>query len=351
MKTTFFKLSTVLKLFGACLLISLLQGCGPTYVVASNDYRQEPAYPDWAPQYENPGQVSYYYMPDIQTYYDVRNRQFIYYDNGAWIYSSYISPQYSSYDLYNAYIIVLDYNSHEPWRHHQDYYSHYPPYYYQTENVNNTTIVNNNYYGSAGSGQPSRGGYNENAKTTIYRSANNNQSTRRSAVTPASKQNEPLRSESQPNNFDQQPRRQVNNETINKPEAKAERRVENYQPEQKTNVNNRPSRSVNSEPENKPEPKIERRFENDRNDFKINTNNQSSRSEKPEQIIKQENQNDRHENVTGKKEPSSEIRSEPTRKPEQQRNNVQPSRKENKPPVRKDAPKAEDKKKEDDKRR
>lgn len=114
MKANYYKLSTIFKLFGTCLLIYLLQSCGPTtYVVASNDYKQEPAYPDWAPQYENPDRVSYYYMPDIQTYYDVRNRQFIYNDNGVWIYSSHIPPQYSSYDLYNAYIIVLSYNAYD----------------------------------------------------------------------------------------------------------------------------------------------------------------------------------------------------------------------------------------------
>jgi hypothetical protein len=316
-----------------------LQGCGPsTYVVASSDYRQEQTYPDWAPQYDNPGQVSYYYMPDIETYYDVRGHQFIYYDNGAWIYSSHISPMYSSYDLNNSYVVVLDYNVHEPWRNHQDYHSHYPAYYYQTENVNNTTIINNNY-GTAGSGQTSRG-YNENAKTPIYRTTNN-QSTRRPASTAsASNQNEPST------------RRPANSETINNPTKQDNHRRENENQGFSPGISNQPNNNVNTGPAKKPEPQTERRVENNRPEPRTNTYDQPQRRVNTEPNVKQDNQGVRRNGYSPEKtEPAPVIKSEPSRRLEPPKNIVQPARKDDKQPVRKEDPKEDDKKKKEDRRR
>ena len=70
-------------------------------------------------------------MPDIEVYYDLSDQEFIYLDNGQWIYSYSLPPIYSWYDLYNGFVIALNFNVYQPWMHHQFYASHYPRYYYR----------------------------------------------------------------------------------------------------------------------------------------------------------------------------------------------------------------------------
>ena len=58
--------------------------------------------------------VDNYYLPDIECYYNVPRRQFIYMDNSRWIYSSSLPSRYRGYDLYNGYKVVV--NSRDPYR-------------------------------------------------------------------------------------------------------------------------------------------------------------------------------------------------------------------------------------------
>ena len=70
--------------------------------------------PSWGPV--GYSSVNYYYLPDIYSYYDVRNAQFIYLSNGAWICSSYLPRHYRSYDLNRGYKVVLnDYHGSRPY--------------------------------------------------------------------------------------------------------------------------------------------------------------------------------------------------------------------------------------------
>jgi hypothetical protein len=72
-------------------------------------------------------QVQYYYLPDVQAYYDIRTTQFIYFGNGAWIRSSYLPRQYRNYDLYSGYKVVLnDYHGTKPY---SNFKSHKAKYY------------------------------------------------------------------------------------------------------------------------------------------------------------------------------------------------------------------------------
>lgn len=58
--------------------------------------------------------VDNYYLPDIECYYNVPRRQFIYLDDSRWIYSSSLPSRYRGYDLYNGYKVVV--NSRDPYR-------------------------------------------------------------------------------------------------------------------------------------------------------------------------------------------------------------------------------------------
>ena len=76
-------------------------------------------------------EMEYYYLPDIQSYYDVRASQFIYFGGGGtWVRSSRLPRQYRNYDLYSGYKVVLnDYHGRTPYvyydRHRTKYYKGY----------------------------------------------------------------------------------------------------------------------------------------------------------------------------------------------------------------------------------
>ncbi len=106
--------------------LSGLTGCDITSLLTTGVQYSNPS---WAPPY-SPG-ARYYYLPDIETYYDLSNQDFVYLDNGQWLFSSTLPSFYSGYDLYNGFVVTLDYNIFQPWMHHQTYISHYPRYYYR----------------------------------------------------------------------------------------------------------------------------------------------------------------------------------------------------------------------------
>jgi hypothetical protein len=126
-------------------LLSSLTSCGFSSMSAQTPLQMQPPQqqigyqnPVWAPPYY-PG-VRYYYMPDIETYYDLSNQDFIYLDNGQW-YSDYrLPPQYQGYDLYGGYVIALNVGVFEPWMHHHFYVSNYPRYYYRSLYPNYASI-------------------------------------------------------------------------------------------------------------------------------------------------------------------------------------------------------------------
>jgi len=84
--------------------------------------------PLWGPiGYSN---VEYYYLPDIEVYYDIRTSQFIYFFDGKWIRSRDLPRRYRNYDLYSGYKVVLrDYHGTRPYiyfkNHRTKYYKGY----------------------------------------------------------------------------------------------------------------------------------------------------------------------------------------------------------------------------------
>ena len=115
--------------------------------------------PPWAPIYENVNQVSYYYLPDIECYYDVSSQDFIYLQNGNWMFASQLPSSYLWNDLNNPYVVLLDNNVYQPWMHHQFYVSNYPRYYYYSTFRDTYNDLNSPLHG-----------FNENSRTPIYKS-------------------------------------------------------------------------------------------------------------------------------------------------------------------------------------
>lgn len=72
-------------------------------------------------------EARYYYIPDIEAYYDIPSAMFIYYDGGGWIRAAYLPYRYRHYDLYGAYKVCLhDYgpNPYVYYKHHKVKYYH-----------------------------------------------------------------------------------------------------------------------------------------------------------------------------------------------------------------------------------
>lgn len=76
--------------------------------------------PAWGPAgYEA---VNYYYLPDVEAYYDLRASRFIYYGNGKWIRAERLPYRYRTYDLYSGYKVVLtDYHGPSPYIHYKQH--------------------------------------------------------------------------------------------------------------------------------------------------------------------------------------------------------------------------------------
>jgi hypothetical protein len=131
--------------------VSFLSSCDMySYVTPSRQFNYQN--PQWAPPYI--AGVRYFYLPDIETYYDLSSQEFIYLNDGQWSYSQSLPYMYAGFDLNNCFAIALDINTYQPWMHNQYYVSHYPRYYYR------------DYYDH--SNIPYVRGYNENGKSAIF---------------------------------------------------------------------------------------------------------------------------------------------------------------------------------------
>lgn len=70
--------------------------------------------------------VQYYYLPDIEAYYDVHTSMFIYYVDGIWIHRTFLPHRHRGYDLYNGYKVILsDYHGNSPYHNHSIYKNKY----------------------------------------------------------------------------------------------------------------------------------------------------------------------------------------------------------------------------------
>ena len=133
------------------LSVSMFSSCD-LYTYSTGSVQSRYDNPAWAPPYSEG--VRYYYLPDIEAYYDLSARQFVYLSNGRWYDSSQCPSIYAGFDLNNCFAIALDVNVYQPWMHHQYYVSHYPRYYYR------------DYYDH--SNIPYVRGFNENTRSAIY---------------------------------------------------------------------------------------------------------------------------------------------------------------------------------------
>ncbi|PZR23769.1 MAG: hypothetical protein DI539_02010 [Flavobacterium psychrophilum] len=84
--------------------------------------------PAWGPA--GYSEVEYYYLPDIETYYDIRTSEYIYLTNGRWVRTVTVPAPYRTYNFYNGYKVVMtDYHGKAPYTTYTTYKVKYPKGY------------------------------------------------------------------------------------------------------------------------------------------------------------------------------------------------------------------------------
>ena len=110
--------------------------------------------PNWGPSgYDY---AEYYYLPDVEAYYSVPRREFVYFDRGNWIFSASLPGRCGNYDLYSGYKVVI--NERDPWCHFNNHRIQYAPYRYRHDQV----VIRDGGYGRGGYyGRPGYGDRDE----------------------------------------------------------------------------------------------------------------------------------------------------------------------------------------------
>lgn len=73
---------------------------------------------------------NYYYLPEIDSYYDIPRRGFVYFDGRGWVYNQELPYQYRDYNLFSGYKVIVNeprpYLRADVYRH--KYYKYYNTY-------------------------------------------------------------------------------------------------------------------------------------------------------------------------------------------------------------------------------
>ncbi len=91
----------------------------------------------------------YYFLPDINSYYDIRQSQFIYLNNGVWIRNKSLPKRFKTYNLNGGNVVIIDdYRGRSPY---SKYKSHKLKYFKGNNKANNIIVIdqkNNNGKGN-----------------------------------------------------------------------------------------------------------------------------------------------------------------------------------------------------------
>jgi len=95
-------------------------------------------------------QAGFYYLPEINCYYDIGRSQYIYPNGGGWAYCNQLPPRYRGYDYNRGYRVAI--NRPAPYRYNRDHIVAYGGYRNNGYNPGMNREDNRNY-------GPGNGGY------------------------------------------------------------------------------------------------------------------------------------------------------------------------------------------------
>jgi len=103
--------------------------------------------PEWGPA--GYSDVRYYYLPDVEAYYDVQTSMFIYFEGRSWVRRENLPHRYRNYDLYEGYkVVVTDYRGNYPQKDFRTHRRHYARGYrgHAQRNIGHRPGKGNNHY-------------------------------------------------------------------------------------------------------------------------------------------------------------------------------------------------------------
>lgn len=96
--------------------------------------------------------VRYYYYPNLQAYFDLKEMKYIYKINNEWVKKDYIPPNYRGYCIFNKqYVVINDFFDDNPYQKLEEHKKIYPCNF-KTNRPKPTTI--NNYNGKPADNKP-----------------------------------------------------------------------------------------------------------------------------------------------------------------------------------------------------
>ncbi|WBO84298.1 hypothetical protein [Hymenobacter yonginensis] len=131
---------------------------------AQGGYGYGPGIPAWAPAVGP--EVQYYYIPEIDGYYDLYSRSYLFFDPyyNSWVSAPVLPQRYASYDPRFFHPVVIQYVGRQPWgylRDHRAYCDRWgvrPGRYYGSRWPGRGYVANP--YGGYRNGYPGNGYYN-----------------------------------------------------------------------------------------------------------------------------------------------------------------------------------------------
>lgn len=90
--------------------------------------------------------VDYYYLPEVQAYYDVREANYVYLNQGNWCRARYLPGIYRNYDIQHCSnkVVLYDYHGSRPYEHYNNHKVKYAKSYKEKNNKSNGW--HSNYY-------------------------------------------------------------------------------------------------------------------------------------------------------------------------------------------------------------
>jgi hypothetical protein len=83
------------------------------------------------------GSPRYYYLQDIEAYYDIQASMYIFLSGGRWIHARELPPSYGHYDLEHGHrIIIKDYRGNRPYQYINAHRSQFPKGHYDNPDRN-----------------------------------------------------------------------------------------------------------------------------------------------------------------------------------------------------------------------
>jgi len=116
--------------------------------------------PQWGPV--GYSDVRYYYLPDVEAYYDISSSMFIYNNGYNWVHRSSLPTRYRNYDLYNGYKVPMsEYHGDRPYSNFRQHKMQYARGYRGQEQHTIGDRPNNGNYSRDRSDQKFRENYNQ----------------------------------------------------------------------------------------------------------------------------------------------------------------------------------------------